>query len=470
MPNICERGPSRTGAAYGGELFDIKPRSTPPSETVRVAAIGAGGRAVSNIEGLAGAGAKIVALCDVDERRSADMRKKYAHVPFFKDYRMMLDQLDKEIDAVMVGTPDHLHAAQAIECLKRGKHVQCEKPLGQSFEDVDRMVAAAKATNLVNQAMNQGHAYDTIRDFREWVEADLIGDVTEAHIWCPAQYSFMDSLDEMAKSYDVPDGLDWNLWQGPVPHRPFFPKFVPGVWRFWTMYGSSTIGDWSCHLMDPLFWTFGLRLPDAVTVTPCGCDWDPVMHGLTFPKGMKTVFEFRKRDGGPFKLFWYDGLACADVLVPDKYPLPGDAAARRYWFPPTMSAEVVKYKRDGMANGALVYGTTGVIEYGHHGANYLRILPDMDKRALAAAGTLPAEKYPRVPGGCPYKEFIAAMKGGPEVGSDFDYAGVMSQASSLAVAALFEPGKRLVWDHARREFANSSVATARLRQPRTGNW
>ena len=161
----------------GIALFNVLPRNliagsgaTPPSETVCVAAIGVGGRAGADINGLANAGAKIIGLCDVDDSRSAGMRKKFEKVPYFKYYREMLDKLDKQIDAVMIGVPDHWHATMAVECLRRGKHVQCEKPLAQSYHEMDAMLEAAKAhPNLVTQAMNQGHAYDTIRDFREWV-------------------------------------------------------------------------------------------------------------------------------------------------------------------------------------------------------------------------------------------------------------------------------------------------------------
>ena len=463
-------------AIGGAAAFSVLPRRliagtgsgmTPPSETVCVAAIGAGGRAASDIEGLARAGARIVALCDVDLRRSANQRAKRSKTPYYTFYKEMLDRHDKEIDAVLVGVPDHWHATMAIECLKRGKHVQCEKPLAQSFHEMDAMLAEAKRhPKLVTQAMNQGHAYDTIRDFREWVEAGLIGEVTEAHIWCPAKYSFMDALDEMKKTWEVPKELNWEQWQGPVPHRPYFPKFLPGSWRFWTMYGTNTLGDWSCHLMDPLFWTFGLGLPKTVKAEIVG-SWTPEQHGLTFPKGVKTTFEYVKRDGRPFKLVWFDGEACKSVPVPSGYK------DDMKFYPPYNSAEA-RGKRDGMTNGAFVYGTRGVIEYGHHGANYLRMLPDMTLVKMRAEGGCPKEKYRRLPGsnpdGKPFAEFITAVKGGAKVGSDFAYAGAMTQCSLTGVAALFDAGRTLVWDKARRQFANSPSANAQLRQKRLPGW
>ena len=437
------------------------------NETVQMVAIGCGGRPCADINGLEGAGAKFVGLCDVDLKRSDGMRAKHPDVKFYTHYRKMLDALDRDIDAVLIGTPDHWHATMAIECLRRGKHVQCEKPLAQSYHEMDEMLDAAKAhPNLVTQAMNQGHAYDTIRDFREWVEAGLIGDVTEAHIWCPAKYTFMDKLDELKKTWEVPKEVDWNQWQGPVPHRPFYPKYIRGVWRFWTMYGTNTLGDWSCHLMDPLFWTLGLGMPKTVKAEIFG-NWDPAIHGVTFPKGVKTTFEYVTRDGKPFKLVWFDGEACNTVPVPTGYK------DDMKYFPPHNTDEGRK-RRDGMCNGAFVYGTKGVIEYGHHGANYLRLLPDVTLEKLRADGGCPKQKYARVPGKSPdskpYNEFLAAIKGGPKVGSDFAYAGAMTQCSLTGVAALFDAGKTLQWDPVKHIFTNGVGSNKMLRQPRVGNW
>ena len=453
-----------------GALFAILPRDlvagggTPPSERVNVAAIGCGGRALQDISGCRNAGARIVAMCDVDLKRAEGERKRHPEVPFFRDWREMLDKTDKDADAVIIGVPDHWHATMAVECLERGKHVQCEKPLCQSFHEMDGMVAAAKAhPRLVTQAMNQGHAYDTIRDFREWIEAGLIGEVTEVHIWAPAVYSFVDSLDDLKKTWPVPETLDWERWQGPVPHRPYCPKYCPGNWRKWTAYGSSSIGDWSCHLMDPVFWTFGLDMPKTVKAEPYGI-WSPEKHAETFPKGAKTTFEYVTSSGRPLKFVWFDGEACKDVPRPDLYK---DAAEL---FPPTMTRNTARKVREGMPNGAFVHGTKGVIEYGHHGANHLRMLPDVTLEKLRADGAAPAAKYPRVQGGKPndkpFVEFLDAIRGKGKVGSDFEYAGKMTKCALLGVAALFEPGRTLGFDAQSGRFVNGAAANARLKLPR----
>jgi len=450
------------GMAGATAWFSVVPRyvvagsgQTPPSERVRVAAIGCAGRPDANINGLAGCGAEIVGLCDVDTRRTEKIRAKFKAAPFFKDYREMLDKLDKQIDGVTVGTPDHWHAAIAIECLRRGKHVQCEKPLAQSFGEVDAMVKAAAESKRVTQAMNQGHAFDSIREFREWVEAGLIGQVREAHFWASAVYSYMDKLDEFKQTYEVPKELDWERWQGPVSRRRnYCPLILPGRWRFLSDYGCSTLGDWSCHLLDPVFWTLNLDLPEAVTVDGTG-DWDPVRDGVTFPKGDRFTLEFgAKGNRGPLKICWFDGEGCKTVPQPKEF---GDKEI----FPPY--APRVKGK---MPEGGLIYGDKGIIQYGSHGAKDLRLLPAERMAAVKAGNGLPPPRYPRVPGASPYREWLDAVVKGTPVGSDFAYAGKMTQIALMALAALADPGKRLEWDRDARQFKNSAAANARLRVKR----
>ena len=459
---VCSRRGFVKRSAAAVSMFTLVPRhviagsgQTPPSEKIRVAAIGCAGRPVANITGLADCGAEIVGLCDVDTRRTGKMCEKFKTAKFFKDYREMLDKLDSQIDAVTIGTPDHWHASMALECIRRGKHVQCEKPLAQSFGEVDLMVKAAKESKVVTQAMNQGHAFDTIRTFREWVEAGLIGEVKEAHFWASAVYSYMDKLDELKQTYPIPPELDWERWQGPVmPRRAYCPRYLPGVWRFWTDYGCSTLGDWACHLMDPVFWTLDLGLPSAVQVDNIG-EWEPAKHGATFPKGDRFTLEFPAKAGrGPVKIVWYDGQETKNVPCPKEYGDPNE-------FPPHAPR-----KKGEMPEGGMIYGDKGIIQYGSHGAKNLRLLPETKMTEMKAAKGFPAQRYPRVPDGSPYKEWLGAIRNGTKVGSDFAYAGNITQAALIALAALFDPGKRLEWDAEKREFKNSVAANARLRVKR----
>lgn len=455
------------GTAGAVALFNVVPRyviagsgQTPPSERIRVAAIGAAGRAVSDIYGLADNGAEIVGLCDVDTRRVGKTRERFKSTPFFTYYKEMLDKLDNQIDAVMIGVPDHWHATMAVECLKRGKHVECEKPLAQCYSEVDGMIKVAKASGKVNQAMNQGHAYNSLRDFREWIEAGLIGKVSEVQFWAPAVYSFMDRLGELKNNDPIPPELNWEQWQGPVaPHRAYSKLYLPGSWRFWADYGCSTLGDWACHLMDPIYWTFGLDMPSAVTAEIVG-DWKPGIHGATFPKGVKTTFEFPVKGRDPLKVVWYDGEAAKTIAPPPGY---GTDLSK---FPPTTRKG--GFGGDGCCEGGFVFGDKGVIQYGSHGACGCTILGKMDE--LKAANAFPAQKYRRVPNGSPYREFIDAVKGGAPVGSDFEYAGRITKAALIAVAALFDAGKRLEWDAAAGQFKNSDAANKRLHRDRLAGY
>ena len=449
-------------ASTTAAAFQIVPRhvlagsgETPPSERVRVAAIGVAGRPTANIHGLANSGAEIVGLCDVDTRRTEPVCAKYPRAKFFKDYRVMLDTLDKQIDAVTIGTPDHWHAAIALECMKRGKHVQCEKPLAQSYHEVDLMIQAAQDAKVVNQAVNQGHAFDAIRVFREWVEAGLIGSLKEAHFWTPAVYSVMDKLDELKATYEIPKELDWELWQGPVaPHRAYCPLYLPGRWRFFPAYGCSTLGDWACHLMDPVFWTLDLDEPIAVTAE-CVGDWDPKQHGVTFPKGDRITLEFAaKGNRKPFKIVWFDGEQCKNVPTPPGHPEKEAFAPYR------------KREKGVMNEGGVIYGEQGIIQYGSHGAKDARFLPLSRDEQLRKEKALPAARYPRIPDGSVYKEWLQAITQNKTVGSDFRYAGRITQIALIAIAALFDPNKRLEWDAQKRCFKNSSAATARLHAPR----
>jgi predicted dehydrogenase len=267
----------------------------------------------------------------------------------------------------------------------------------------------------------------------------------------------MDQLDELTKTHSIPQELDWERWQGPVaPHRAYCPLYLPGRWRFWTDYGCSTLGDWACHLMDPIFWALDLGLPEAVRVDDLG-DWEPSKHGVTYPKGDVFTLSFPAKNArGPVTVKWFDGPRYRSVPCPDG--LPHDQFAPR----------MEKYVNSSPSGeGGVIYGDKGVIVYGSHGAKNLRLIKDGKLVDTSDANKdLPPPRYPRVKGGSPYHEWLDAIKGGAPVGSDFAYAGNITQASLVALAALFDPGKRLEFDPAQRAFKNSSAANARLRVKR----
>ncbi|MCY3024467.1 MAG: Gfo/Idh/MocA family oxidoreductase, partial [Planctomycetota bacterium] len=234
--------------------------NTPPSRKINLAAIGAGGQAAGDLSEMGGE--NIVALCDVDERRAADKFKQYPQAKKYKDFRRMLDEMSEQIDAVLVATPDHTHAVAAMAAMQHGKHVFCEKPLAHSVAEVRALRAEAAKRKLITQVGNQGHASEQIRQFCEWVSDGAIGNVTEAQIGCgpfKEMYCQTNKLEQVQREKPpVPKELDWDLWLGPALNRPYHPCYVPGAWRGWMPFGSGAIGDWICHVVDPVFWALDL--------------------------------------------------------------------------------------------------------------------------------------------------------------------------------------------------------------------
>jgi predicted dehydrogenase len=438
---------STAGAAAA---FTIVPRhvlgqgTTPPSERLNIAAIGAGGQAAADINEVArDRGTRIVALCDADlrkERRNAPIFSTFPDAKVYQDFRKMLDEMDKQIDAVIVGTPDHTHAVAAMAAMKRGKHVYCEKPLAHSVAEVRALMKAAQDTKVVTQLGNQGHSYDTIRTFCEWIWDGAIGNVHTIHCGCSAVNSALDFLPRLSEKEDVPAGLDWDLWLGPALDRPYHSFYLPGSWRRWVPFGNGTIGDWVCHVVDPVFWALDLGAP--TTVVAQVKDYDPKTQGDAFPRGDIITFEFpAKGSRGPITLLWHSGT--------EKIPV----------------AKELEAGRNGVDTGAYVYGDKGVIMYGSHGANPVRIIPETAMKAYK----LPEQKIPRVRGGH-HQDWLRAIREGGKAGSDFSYGGPLTELAMLGVIALKLPGTKLVWDGPSGRFTNSDEANQQLNPPYRAGW
>ncbi len=184
---------------------------------------------------------------------------------------------------MIVGTPDHTHAVAAMAAIKRGKHVYCEKPLAHSVGEVRALMKAAQEHKVVTQLGNQGHSFDTIRTFCEWIWDGAIGNVHTIHCGCAAINSALDQLPRLGEKEEVPAGLDWDLWLGPAQERPYHSFYLPGRWRSWVPFGNGTIGDWVCHVVDPVFWALDLGAPKTVQAQVK--DYDPKTQGDAFPHG-----------------------------------------------------------------------------------------------------------------------------------------------------------------------------------------
>ncbi|HQG47767.1 MAG TPA: Gfo/Idh/MocA family oxidoreductase, partial [Sedimentisphaerales bacterium] len=295
------------GAAGAVAAFTVVPRhvlggqgNTAPSEKVNVAAIGAGGMGAGNTDACAGAGANIVALCDVDFERAAGQFKKYPNAKQYKDFRKMLDE-QKDIDAVIVATPDHMHAIASIAAMRRGKHVYCQKPLTRLVSEARAMTEAARKFKVVTQMGNQGHSGDGVRDICEWIWAGVIGEVKEVHAWTNRPV-WPQGINRPSEVHEIPSTLDWNLWLGPAPERPFNRIYLPFNWRGWWDFGGGALADMACHVLDPVFWALKLKYPVSVeaSCTP--------VNNETFPQASIVHYEYPAREGMPaVQVHWYDG-------------------------------------------------------------------------------------------------------------------------------------------------------------------
>lgn len=439
-----------TGA--GLALFNILPGTVvqgaeriSANDKVNVAGIGVGSQGGGDIGAMAGEGQNIVALCDVDDNYAAKTFEKYPNARKFKDYRVMFDQMGKGIDAVVIGTPDHTHAIIAMEAMRRGKHVYCEKPLAHNIREVRELMAAARKYKVVTQLGNQGHSSGTIRQLCEWVWAGAIGQVHTVHAGCDAfknVYCQLSNLSKLNQTYDVPKGLDYDLWVGPVPFRPYTPFWVPWNWRGWMPFGSGTVGDWYCHVMDPSFWALDLDAP--VSVVAEVTDYEPAKHGLTYPPATKITYEFpAKGKRGPVKVVWHDG----------NNPVPRPAG---------FSADD---KVPG--TGAVLFGDKGMIVHGSHGAGGCYLTPEtlMDQYSGKNA---PAQKIPRVKNHA--WDWLEAIRTGRQAGSNFAYGGPLTQAALIGAIAIQFPGVKLQWNDHKMKFTNHDGANALVSPPYRKGW
>ena len=439
-----------TGASVA--LFNILPGTRlrgaeriSANEKLNVAGIGIGSRGGSDVDEVAGLGHNFVALCDVDENYAA---KEFAKVPKarrFTDYRVMLDRMGREIDAVVIGTPDHTHAVIAMEAMRRGKHVYCEKPLAHSIHEVRALMAAAQKYKVVTQLGNQGHSSDTIRRTCEWVWAGAIGQVHTVHAGCDAfknVYCQIPNLPKLGQPSEVPKGLDYDLWIGPVPFRPYSPLWVPWNWRGWMPFGGGVIGDWICHVVDPAYWALDLGAPTTIRAEVT--DYEPVKHGLTYPPATRITFEFpAHKSRGPVKLVWHDGN--------NQIPRPPGVAADE--------------KIPG--TGAILFGDKGMIIHGSHGAGGCHLLPDTLMEQYSGQNA-PAQKIPRVKGHA--WDWADAIRNGRQAGSNFAYGGPLTQVALLGLIAIRFPGETLKWDDKKTRFTNNTAANAYIHPPYRPGW
>jgi predicted dehydrogenase len=452
-PVVKDRRISRRGFLGGSALsaaaLTVVPRhvlgatqaSQAPSDKLNVASIGVGGKGRGDVRGLASE--NIVGLCDVSEKRGGGSFKKFSKAKVYKDYRKMLDELDKSIDAVTVSTPDHVHAPASMKAMKMGKHVFCQKPLCHNVEEARIVAKTAREQGVATVMGIQGHCYEGPRLVREWVQAGKLGPVREVHYWTNRPIWPQD-IDAPKDTPPVPDYLDWNLWLGPASERPYHPDYAPFKWRGWWDFGCGALGDIGCHAMDAAFWALDLGSPEVIEAEMSG------MHKDTAPKWSTITYQFPARgDMPPVKVVWRDGVGKGNQ-------------------PPPRPEELEKGRKlPGNIGGQLIVGDKATVMAGVY-CRSPRIIPETKMREMLE--DRPPETIPRVPKGSVYREFIRACKGGPKCGANFtDYAAPLTEMVLLGNLAV-RTGKRIEWDGAKSICTNVPEANQYLSREHRKGW
>ncbi len=427
-----------------------------PSDRVNVALIGCGGRARQNMKGvMAHPDARVVAVADPADRwdmrdlriyrtlagRSVlkgEIEEHYAaespdfRVAAYEDFRLMLEK-EPGIDAVIVSTPDHQHAHNAVHAMRAGKHTYCEKPLTHNIREARLVAKVADETGVATQMGNQGHSRDTMAETIEWVRSGAIGTVREVHAWVPASRWNPGLLHPPSEAEPMPKGLNWDLWLGPRAERPFHSAYAPVHWRDFWDFGCGALGDFACHDLDSATWALNLVAPDTVEASSAGKS-DPALA----PHGALCRFDFPARgDQKEVKVTWYDG-----GLRPE--------------FP-----AAVEEKREQYRRGVMFVGDHGkIVCKGAGGEPW--VLPDGDRNVETPKPTIPRVSDH-------YRSWLDACKGGSPATSHFGYGARLTEITLLGVLAV-RLGQKLEWDHDNMRVTNVPEADAILKGDYRKGW
>jgi predicted dehydrogenase len=420
-----------------------KPRPIAAGAKVRVAQIGCGGKGFSDI--MAHKDEEVVALCDIDwegpvrpgnakSKKTGEVQlsnvkrlmQEFPNAKRYTDFRKMLIEMDDQIDAVGVATPDHMHFLPAYMAIMMGKHVYVQKPLTQTVGEARELLRLARMNGVCTQMGNQGHAGEGIRLVREWFNAGVLGEVRDVHIWTnrPATAAgvvWPQGMTEWPKAETAPSHVAWDLFLGRAPNRPFSSAIHPFKWRGYIDYGCGALGDMACHLMDAAYWNLNLGAPTSVELKSI-----EGRSTVAFPKSAIVEYQFPARGNlPPVKLTWYEGG--------EKPAKPAQLEAGR---------ELAK-------GGQLIVGSKGTVYDGNDYCNSPRFIPESLHKELAEGGKFPPKTVPRVPNNNPHTEWIAAIRANkPEAaGSNFEYSVPFTEAVCLGTMAILV-GKKFTWDAA----------------------
>jgi hypothetical protein len=406
---------------------------TPPSERLNLASIGVGGMGGSDIGSFAAGPVNMIAMCDVHEGNLKAAAGRFPAAKTFTDWRELLDQMDRKIDAVSVSTPDHMHAPISMSAIHRGKHVYCQKPLAHTVHEARQITAAARKAKVVTQMGIQIHSSIEYRMASALIQAGVIGRIKEVHSWSDRP-CWPQGGSRPTGQDPVPKELNWNLWLGAAPPRPFVKDaYAPFRWRGILDFGCGALGDMGCHIIDPPYTALKLTSPNQIWVEGPGCTDD--MH----PAWEIIHYEFPGTEftaGKTLPLTWYDGQKMpSKSLVPlgKGQNLPG--------------------------NGSIFIGDKGSI-----------LLPHIGGPQLLPREEFLACKRPKLPGHNHYLQWINACLGKDRTSANFDFAGPLTEMVLLGVLAARFPGKKLQWDAANLKVTNLPEANQHVRLAYRQGW
>lgn len=423
-------------ASIGTLGFQVVPsRVFGANERVALAGIGAGGKGSSDIAGARDAGAEVVGLCDVDAGRLNQAVKKYPGSKGYTDYRKLFDELGKSIDAVTVSTPDHMHFHAALRAVQMGKHTYVQKPLTHSIWEARKLANEARKAKVVTQMGNQAHAGEPIRRAVELIRSGVIGKVKEVHAWTNRPI-WPQGLEKKLTAQEVPKNMDWDLWIGPAPMRPYNSGYAPFKWRGWWDFGTGALGDMGCHIMDMPFWALDLKYPTSVEAKQNGnsleCGPNKSIVTYTFPEG-------KYNHKMPF--VWYDG-----GYMPEESVFEG----------------TIVNSQNAKKFDLIIIGEKGKFLFNRNSTKW-KTSPEGLLDNVNPEKTIPRVKNED-------QEWVDAIR---EVGSEplsgFAYSGPFTETVLLGNLAV-RLGKRIAWDGINLKATNAPEAEELIKRPYRKGW
>ena len=404
---------------------------------LRIASVGTGGKGWSDLTATAASPqVDVTALCDIDESKNflGQAAEKYPQAQRFTDWRRLFEH-EKAFDAVIVSTPDHMHAPISLPAMQLGKHVQCQKPLTHTVFEARQMRLAAKKYNVVTQMGNQIQSHEAYRTAVKLVHDGTIGKVKEVHSWQSGPVGWRLVEDRPAGSQPIPETLHWDDWLGVAPTRPYLPKIYHSFnWRNWRDFSNGQLGDFGCHILDPVFMALKLTAPLTIKAEA------PAMNKDVWTKWATVAYEFPGTEltaGKTIKVTWYDGddryPAREGLGLPESYKLP--------------------------TSGSVLIGELGSL-----------VIPHVAMPKLFPEEKFAEFKIPIVPARDHYVSWADACRGEDQTTSHFDYAGPLTETVLLGSIAIQLPTQKLAWNADKLELTGSPHAQALLTKPYRNGW